>query len=204
MAGLEPDATGNPLKQNNDGAVGLALFVLKAVLGGGEDESEGQEPAEESMVMSPDYLGDDEGGEEPALRAEHFEEELARLEAEIDKDRGPRHLKQLKRLRGVWPKDPRTNRLLGLAFMQKRYWQDGLKYLRKAIALDSNLRGDSQIIKAAISSLSSQSKPGLGLRFLVRDIGEAAIPALKETSAAGGEWQKENANRALRDLGVGN
>ena len=88
--------------------------------------------------------------------------------------------------------------------MQKRYWQDGLKFLRKAIELDSELRGDSEIIKAAIRSLSSQSKPGLGLRFLVRDIGEAAIPALKETSAAGGERQKEYANRALRDLGVEN
>ena len=184
-------------------AGGLLLLVLVIVALSGKDSKKKPTSGEDeaTLEMKPDYL-EDKVTEDPNMMAKRFEEELSRLDKEVAAGRGPRHMKALQRLQSLWSQSSRTNRLLGLAFMQKRYWQDGFKYLRKAIALDSELRSDEEIIKAALRSLTSRSKPELGVRFLVRDIGETAVPLLEETVKGGSDRQQEYAKRALKQLGA--
>lgn len=189
------------------GAAGAALLaslviIATIIFGGGSDKSEAStEGADEVLEMEPDYLGR-KPGDDPKVWAEQLEAQLTRLESEVERGRGAHSIKPLRRLQSALPTSARANRALGLAFMEKSFWHDGFKYLRKALALDAELRSDDMIIKAAIRSLTSQSKPELGVRFLVRDIGEDSIAALEETAAGGTDRQQEYAKRALKQLGA--
>jgi serine/threonine protein kinase len=188
------------------GAAILASLVIVASILFGGDNSEAEEddpgPQEAVLEMSPDYLQDEVTMDETS-KSIRLGTELARLEKEVASGHGARNLKHLQKLQSVWPDSARANRALGLAFMQKLYWNDGFKYFRKALSLDPEMRSDDEMIKAAIRSLTSRSKPQLGLRFLVQDIGDTAIPALEETAAGGTDQQREYAKRALSQLGAG-
>ncbi len=176
----------------------LIIIVVAAVVSGGKPHK----PAEEAtMVMEPVQL-DDRITEDPQVLAAALELELERLREEIANERGPENLVALQRLQSLWPGNAQTNYLLGLAYMQKLYWQDGFGYLRKSIELDKGLREDPALIKAALRSLSSRSKPGLGLSFLVDVVGKPAIPYLRETAKSGSKRQRDNAAKALRQLGA--
>jgi serine/threonine protein kinase len=189
------------------GAAGAALLVsliiiATIIMGGNSDQSEAAaQPEEEILEMEPDYL-DGKPGEDRYELAERREAELDRLEAEVERGRGEHYIQPLKRLQSFLPTNARANRALGLAYMEKRYWVDGFKYIRKALNLDAELRSDEKIIKAAIRSLSSKKRPDLGVRFLVTDIGESSIAALEETASGGTDRQREGAKRALKQLGA--
>lgn len=201
---LLPQATALTSKQRRNLAIAgasvlAAIIILVAIVSG--DDSNPKTPQEESLVMEPDLL-DDSATEDPAVLAAALALELERLGDEIEKERGSENLSALQRLETLWPQNAQVNYLLGLAYMQKRYWQDGFKYLRQSIELDDALREDPELIKSALRALSSRSKPGLGLAFLVQDVGKPAIPYLKETARAGSKRQRDYAWRALRQLGA--
>ncbi len=189
------------------GAAGAALLaslviIASIVLGGDGGGSEAStEQAEEILEMPDDYLSASANEDAQALAARRHAE-LNRLEVEVEAGRGKRNISRLKKLQSVLPGSSRANRALGLAYFEKSYWRDGFKYLRKALALDSDLRSDELIIKAAIRSLNSRSKPEVGMRFLVNDIGESSIAALEETALGGSKRQRDYAQRALKQLGA--
>tara|TARA_R110002096_G_scaffold171490_4_gene344416 strand:+ start:24998 stop:26689 length:1692 start_codon:yes stop_codon:yes gene_type:complete len=178
----------------------VALVVVVAVVAGMSDEDKPAKGESDAVLtMEPDYL-DSASKVDPEIVAAHLSEELDRLQEEIDEGRGEGQIEHLKRLQAVWPKHARTNFLLGLAYMEKRYWGDGFKYLELAIQYDAEFRVEPALIKAAIRSLTSQSKPGMGQRFLVKEVGAAAIPYLEETVAGGSKRQRKYAERALKQL----
>lgn len=201
---LLPQATALTPKQKRTlaivGASVLAAIVILAavVSDGGKNTNTSQEGG---LVMAPELMGD-RPTEDPAVLASALAIELDRLRDEIEGERGPENLTALQRLQTLWPKNAQVNYLLGLAYMQKRYWQDGFKHLRQSIELDDALREDPELIKSALRSLSSRSKPELGLNFLVQDVGKPAISYLKETARDGSKRQRDYAGRALRQLGA--
>ncbi len=138
--------------------------------------------------------------EEPEVIAARLEAELTRLTAIVEAGRGKEELSDLQKLHFLLPEDPKTNRLLGLTYLQKRFWRDGFKYLRKAISLDPTLRNDEVLIKAALRALTSRKRPMAGVHFLANEIGDSAIPYLQETIQGGSERQKEFAARALKEI----
>ncbi len=195
-AGLSPEVV---RRLQYGGLAVFALVVVVAAIAALSGTESTTEDSEEILVMDPMYL-DDSISVDPKLLAAQLEEELNRFGQEVRAGRGARYIEPIKRLRSLWPEHARTNYLLGLAYMEKRYWADGYKYLREAVRLDESLRSDPALIKAAIRSLSSRSKPELGEEFLVRVIGEAGIPLLQETVRDGSVRQKKYADRALRRL----
>jgi serine/threonine protein kinase len=197
-ASLSPDVL-KRLKLGGRALVGLVVVIALLAVMTRDDDKTSKEKSEEVLLMEPDYL-DSASTVAPEVLAMQLTQELDRLQVEIDEGRGEAQLEPLKRLQSVWPRDARTNFLLGLAYMEKRYWGDGFKYLGSAIEYDAEFREEPALIKAAIRSLSSQSKPGMGQRFLVKQVGAAAIPYLKETVVGGSKRQKKYAARALKQL----
>ncbi len=196
--GLSPEVV---RKLKYGGAALLAVVVLIAAIAALSGGSEAAESSEETLAMDPMHL-DDAITVDPRVLAAQLEQELNHLDREVGAGRGAQYIQPLKRLHSLWPTHARTNYLLGLAYMEKRYWGDGYKYLREAVRLDESLRSDPALIKAAIRSLSSRSKPELGENFLVQVVGESSILLLQETVRGGSTRQKEYANRALQRLGA--
>lgn len=200
--GLAPAAVSPELmKRLKLGGIALVgvvvLIALIAVASRGDDAP--KDDSEKVLSMEPDYV-DRVRSSDPAVLAAQLTEDLDRLQVEIDEGRGEDQVEPLRRLQATWPRDARTNFLLGLAYMEKMYWADGFKYLELAIENDAQFREEPALIKAAIRSLSSQSKPGMGQRFLVKQVGRAAIPYLEETVAGGSARQRKYADRALKQL----
>ncbi len=182
------------LKLGGVALVGLVVLVALIAVAT-RDDKPAKKDSEEVLTMEPDYVDSTDAVDRLALT-----QQLDRLQEAIDDGDGSAQVDRLRRLQSTWPRDARTNYLLGLAYMDKRYWVDGFKYLRIAIERDETLREEPALIKAAIRSLSSQSKPTLGQRFLVKEIGSVAIPYLEETMAGGSARQKKYAERALKQL----
>jgi serine/threonine protein kinase len=200
LAPVEPVAPPSAKQRLMFFAIGAAIIVVAVFFSTrGSSSNTSTDDSSDEMVFDDDEVARQPGEDTVALAA-RLERDLARFEKSLEAGSGAKHLRAMKRLQASWSDSPRTNRALGLAYMEKRYWQDGFKYLRKALQIDSSLRKDPLIIKAAIRSLTSSSKPGLGLRFLVRDIGEVAIPLLRETMESGSDQQREYAAKAIREL----
>ncbi|MBL4633744.1 MAG: hypothetical protein JKY56_07720, partial [Kofleriaceae bacterium] len=170
--------------------LGIGIFSFS----GGADSSD-----EPELLMDIDDLRA-ESRDNPKAFAERFAAELKILTKRVESGQGEKAIGRLKKLQAVQPKDSLVNRLLGLAYMEKRYWKDGFKYLRIAILQNSEYQDDEFIIKAALRSLTSKRRPSLGIKFLVDVIGYASIPYLEETAEKGGDRQREHASSALEQL----
>ena len=78
------------------------------------------------------------------------------------------------------PGDGRQHLLLGHIYCRKLWRPDALKAYRRAIARSPGLRGDPTMLRNVIGFLGKdRSVPGV-TQFLQRDVGELAIPALKQ------------------------
>jgi serine/threonine protein kinase len=187
------------LKLGGIALVGVVVLIALIAVATREDAKAPTDDSENVLSMEPDYVDRAPTADPKALAAQRTEE-LDRLQVEIDEGRGADQVDPLRRLQTKWPRDARTNFLLGLAYMEKMYWADGFKYLELAIENDAQFREEPALIKAAIRSLSSQSKPGMGQRFLVKQVGRAAIPYLEETVVGGSARQRKYADRALKQL----
>lgn len=101
-------------------------------------------------------------------------------------------IKLLTAARKLHPTDARIPYRIGLLHMDKLYWGDGLKHLRAAIVLDTSLRSDPELIKAALRGFNTTARYDYALAsFLHDDVGAAAKPFLEATA-------KDHANPIVR------
>lgn len=177
------------------GAGALVVLFIGIVSFSGD----GKAPEDQELVMDVEDLREQRGSD-PEAFARRFAGELDSLSKKVYSGKGELVLPRLKKLQAFQPTDPLANRLLGLAFMEKRYWRDGIKHLTLAIELKESYRSDDRIIKAGLRSLTSKRRATLGVRFLVDVIGDESISYLKETAAEGGDRQREYALAALEQL----
>jgi len=130
--------------------------------------------------------------------------ELARLKARVKGGDTPDDVvRALLRLAAAHPADAEIPLVLGQIYCEKLWVDDGLKHLRKAIALDPSLRSDARLLRSAMYGLGADRRYDDVQRFLVDDIGAAARPYLEEVTR--GRWRKEVKDRAaatLRQLGT--
>jgi eukaryotic-like serine/threonine-protein kinase len=96
---------------------------------------------------------------------------------------------------------PRPYVVLGHAYHAKMWYTDALEEYAKAIRRDPSLRNDKTIIRHAIRALAKASAWHQAARFLVRDIGPPAVPALKEVATGRGDPdQRKRAAAVLERL----
>ena len=91
--------------------------------------------------------------------------------------------------------------VLGQIYCARLWVSDCLPMLRKAMTLDPALRDDARLVRAAMYGLGNDRAHGEVRRFVVREIGAAAVPYL--TEVVDGRWRKEVKERAalaLREL----
>jgi tetratricopeptide (TPR) repeat protein len=92
-------------------------------------------------------------------------------------------LKTLIQLKRAHPDNAEVPYLLGRMYFDKLWWNDGIKAYRAAIALDARFRTYPPLIKSALRGfIVTPSRNPPVADFLRLDIGEAAIPYLRETA----------------------
>ena len=126
---------------------------------------------------------------------------LAQAQALLDQGRAGQARKLLEKLRIQDRDDAQIHYLLGKAYFEDLWVRDGLASFRQAIALDGAYRSHHGLIESAAVGLANDSHHYAVSRFLVRDIGQAARPALENMATRHHRDDvRERASRALRQL----
>ncbi|HWN71323.1 MAG TPA: protein kinase [Haliangium sp.] len=187
------------------GVVGL-LVVVALVAGKesagsatgdtGEPEEHVAEARDEGPEIEADPMPPEEMGEDTAYTGD-----LALAAAYLEQGQHRRARDLLERLRRYDANNADVHYLLGRAYLDELWVNDGLDAFRDAIALDPSYRSNTDLIESAAAGLGSDSQHFAVSRFLLRDIGPAARPAL-EGLASGHhrEEVRERASRALSQL----
>jgi tetratricopeptide (TPR) repeat protein len=193
----------------------VGLIVMVALLSGKEpadsgpaehaEPGEANEPGEATGPGEPGEhaieTGEETGTAEDDPARAAYARELAVAAAYLEQGQ-PRHARDLlDRLRRHDPDNAEIHYLLGKALLYEGWVKDGLDAFRDAIALDPGYRSHADLIEHAAAGLGSDSEHFAVSRFLIRDIGAAARPALENIAAHHDhEEVRERANRALSQL----
>jgi serine/threonine-protein kinase len=114
------------------------------------------------------------------------------------------HPAAVKRLLALAKKHPRNALIpytLGNICFDRLWWGDGFAAYSRAIALDPAYRNDERLIDDAIKSLMSNSQHARGARFIARELGQAAVPQLRQAARSARSLRvRERAARLLRTL----
>ena len=85
----------------------------------------------------------------------------------------------------TYPKDARLPYHASKLYLDKMWWDDGLKQARAAIALDPKYRTDDELIKLVLKGFNTTKSYDWTLaKFLREDIGDAAKPYMEDTARA--------------------
>jgi serine/threonine protein kinase len=136
----------------------------------------------------------------PAMR-----EEIAGLDQARALVRGGRAgtaLEALRKLRARNPKDAEIHYLMGRAYFDKLWWNDGFEAYHAAIALDPSYRTDRDLITDVLKSLVSDRYGAAGARFVEREIGAAAVPYVEDLTRSKSVNIQKRATRLLPRLGA--
>jgi serine/threonine protein kinase len=173
------------------GVVGLiAVVVLLA----------GNEPADSAPGETGERALETGAGEDEPARPV-YTGELAVAAAYLEQGQPRRARDLLERQRRQDPDNADLQYLLGRAYLAELWVKDGLDAFRDAIALDPGYRSHAGLIASAAAGLGSDSQHFAVARFLLREIGAAARPALENIATRHHrEEVRERANRALRQL----
>jgi serine/threonine-protein kinase len=99
------------------------------------------------------------------------------------------------------PKDAQAALLLGHLYLDKLWWTDGIKSYRAAISLDPSLRSDETMIRELLKGLVSDGSHWKVADFLADEIGEPALPYVRESAALVKNKQiKARAQRLLQRM----
>jgi serine/threonine-protein kinase len=181
----------------------LALLVVAGMLGSGEPAGTAAERPAAAVAREPE----DEQVQAPDEAVEIPEPEFEDTRAASDYLHAKGYLEQgqhrrardlLERLRRYDPDNATIHYLLGKAYLGELWVKDGLDAFRNAIALEPAYRDHAELIESAAVGLGSDSHHSAVARFLLRDIGAAARPALE--SIAEGHHREEVRERAQRAL----
>jgi len=105
----------------------------------------------------------------------------------------------LTKARKTYPEDARLPYHAGLLYMDKMWWDEGLKQFRAAIQLDDAYRSDPDLIKAVLRGYNTTKSVDWPLAsFLRKDLGAPAKPYLEEVAA--GHPNPIIRKRAAREL----
>ena len=184
----------------------VALLVVVGMLGGKEPEDTAAGMPAAGAAREPE----DEQVEAPDQAVEIPEPEFEDVRAASDYLHAKGYLEQgqyrrardlLERLRRYQPDNATIHYLLGKAYLGELWVKDGLEAFHNAIALEPAYRSHAELIESAAAGLGNDNHHVAVSRFLLRDIGAAARPAL-ESIAAGHhrEEVRERAQRALSQL----
>ncbi len=100
----------------------------------------------------------------------------------VDKGQLDAAIEGIKQLRRKAPNNPYLPYLLGDIYFSRNWMSDALVKYREAIKLSDNYRRRVSIHKNAIHALGSDRAYPKARVLLVRDIGDAALPALKKAA----------------------
>jgi hypothetical protein len=85
--------------------------------------------------------------------------------------------------RKAYPKDARLAYEASKLYLEKMWWDDGLKLARTAIALDPAYKTDAELIKLVLKGFNTtKARDATLAKFLREDVGEAAKPYLEDTA----------------------
>jgi hypothetical protein len=177
-----------------------ALSHKAAELRGGESPSaasapaepaseESEELSEAALAAADEALNDEEEREvvlaaatpSPKLKPVESIADVRKLMARGETDAAIRGIQQLRRKR---PKDAQLPFLLGNVYFDKGWSADGLAKYRETIRLSSGYRKNARIQRDAIRALEQERTYARARALLVRDIGKAALPALRRAARA--------------------
>ena len=167
---------------------GLAAIVViaGAAIGlsrsGSADATPDARPAEAAAAPAIEMPEEARPTVDPAIEAARKLAASGRRQQALDK------LRELYKQR---PGDAAIPYELGRVYLQLDWPKQVLAAWRDAIRLDPTLRGDAALIRGVVSLLDSKSTWPQASRFLEREIGAAAIPALTATA-------KEHPSRTVR------
>ncbi len=181
----------------------LGLLVVAGMLGSKEPEDTAAErPAAagepEEQVETPD-----EAVEIPEPEFEDIRAASDYLHAKgyLEQGQYRRARDLLERLRRYEPDNATIHYLLGKAYLGELWVKDGLEAFHNAIALEPAYRSHAELIESAAAGLGNDNHHVAVARFLLRDIGAAARPALERIAAGHHrEEVRERAQRALSQL----
>jgi serine/threonine-protein kinase len=183
----------------------LVLLVVAGVVGSRTPaERAGERPAagEPAEPAAQDEPAEDSGYafeiQEPDYQDPKLASDFVYAKAYLKQGQYRRARDLLERLRRYDPGNATIHYLLGKAYMGELWVKDGLDAFRDAIALEPGFRIHAELIESAAVGLGSDSQHAAVARFLLREIGPAARPAL-ENIAAGHHREdvRERAQRAL-------
>ena len=196
---LPPPAKTRPFLKTRHGQIaagvgGLAVLVIVIVATSGGGAS-GARPAPSEKPEPRD---------EVQMPEDSTSTELARLRARVRGAGTPDDVvRALQRLASANPTDAEIPLTLGQIYCEKLWVNDCLENFRKAIRIDGDLTSDERLLRSVMYGLGNDGHHGSVRRFLVKEIGEAAVPYLREV--VDGRWRKDVKDRAaatLRELGA--
>ena len=149
---------------------------------------ESEELSEAALAAADEALNDEEEREvvlaatpSPKTKAVESIADVRKLMARGDTDAAIRGIQQLRRKR---PRDAQLPFLLGNLYFDKGWSVDGLAKYRETIRLSSGYRKNARIQRDAIRALEQERTYARARALLVRDIGKAALPALRRAARA--------------------
>jgi hypothetical protein len=168
-------------------ALALVVVIVIVASGGGHKKS----AAPSSATPSHD--------EELQMDEESTSGELARLRARVKGAKTPDDVvHSLVRLAAAHPTDPEIPLTIGQVYCEKLWVDDCLEYFKKAIRIDGDMKSDERLLRSVMYGLGNDSRHTSVRRFLVKEIGEPAVPFLQDV--VNGNWRKEVKDRAAATL----
>jgi len=166
-------------------AVGIAAVVVVAATRKEPHTAQlapATEPTRETPPIDAQAIATPDPVDELVARARQMTDAGNRQEA-ID---------TLVRARKTFPKNARLPLAAAKLYLEKMWWADGLKQARAALALDSSIKNDAELIRLVLRGFNMTKRYDATLaRFLREDIGAPAKPFLEDTA-------KSHANPIVR------
>jgi serine/threonine-protein kinase len=91
-------------------------------------------------------------------------------------------LDMLRKARATYPDRAALPLLAGKLYFGKMWWSDGIASVRAAFKLDPSLKGDREVIEAAVRGFLTTPAYDARLASLVLEIGQAAVPLLDDAA----------------------
>jgi len=155
-------------------ALGLGGAILIATRSDADPPKPSEPPAQPIAAETP--------APAPASKGDPVADLVTRAHELADRQRQAA-IDLLTKARKTYPDDARLPYHLALLYLDKMWWADGLKQARAAIALDSRLRSDPDLIKLALKGFNTTKSYDWTLaKFLREDVGAAAKPYMEDTA----------------------